>query len=56
MLIRFQVLTQRAGQEAQSLVTMTPVPTPEGIKWMRPEILREGIPSDFRQASLTITP
>lgn len=56
MLIRFQVLSQRAGQEAQSLVTMTPVPTPEGIKWMRPEILREGIPSDFRQASLGINP
>ena len=56
MLIRFQVLTQRAGQEAQSVVTMTPVPSPTGIIWMRPEILREGVPSDARQASLVPKP
>jgi hypothetical protein len=43
-----QLLTQRAGQEAQSTVTMTPLPTPEGVKWLRPELLPEGNPANAR--------
>lgn len=46
MLMRIQLLTQRAGQEAQSTITMTPLPTPEGVKWMRPELLPEGNPAN----------
>lgn len=45
MLMRIQLLTQRAGQEAQAKVTMTPIPTWDGIHWLRPEVLPEGDPT-----------
>ena len=47
MLMRIQVLSQRLGPDDPHWnVTMTPVPTPEGVKWMKPEILPEGDPSN----------
>ncbi len=44
MLQRFQVLSGNAGSP-QAMVTPTPNPTPDGVFFTQPEILREGNPS-----------
>lgn len=51
MIMRFQVLSNRLGQEAFATTTMTPNPTPDGIRWTVPEILKEGDPRLIKQAS-----
>lgn len=48
MLMRIQLLTQRAGQEAQSVVTRTPNPTPDGVVYTDPEILPEADPRNTK--------
>jgi hypothetical protein len=43
MLARIQLLTGVPGSPQRS-ITPTPNPTPDGIEWSVPEILREGAP------------
>jgi len=44
MILRLQVLSGNAGSP-QAMVTPTPNPTPDGVFFTQPEILREGNPS-----------
>lgn len=49
MLMRYQVLTPPPGDpgfkgQAQYVPTLTPIPTPDGVRWKTPEILPEGDP------------
>ena len=58
MLMRIQLLTEAPGTpgwrgEPQYMITDTPLPTPSGVRWMKPEILAEGDPSnpEFKKRS-----
>lgn len=48
MILRMQILAApyalTGTNTAQDVVTKTPIPTPEGVVWKTPEILREGDP------------
>lgn len=49
MLLRMQVLTARPGEpgyigQPQWQITPTPIPSPSGVTWKTPEVLREGDP------------
>lgn len=58
MLMRWQLKTPKPGEpgyrgQPQYQLTDTPLPTPSGVKWMPPEVLAEGDPSnpEFKKRS-----
>jgi FtsP/CotA-like multicopper oxidase with cupredoxin domain len=50
MLMRYQLL---AATGTHAAVTLTPLPTPDGVKFLTPEILREGDPRRLSTATRT---
>ena len=58
MLLRYQLLTPKPGDpdfkgQPQYQLTMTPIPTPNGVVWKQPEVLPEGDPNRLRVATRT---
>ncbi|MGO4670269.1 multicopper oxidase domain-containing protein [Bosea sp. 2YAB26] len=56
MLLRYQLQTPPPGDpdykgQPQYQVTMTPIPTPNGVVWKQPEVLPEGDPNKLRVAT-----
>ena len=56
MILRLQILSARPGDpnfngQPQFVPTLTPIPTPDGVVFMQPEILPEGDPGQSRKGS-----
>ncbi|MGO4736600.1 multicopper oxidase family protein [Bosea sp. 2KB_26] len=56
MLLRYQIQSEQPGDpnfrgQPQYQLTMTPIPTPNGVVWKQPEVLPEGDPRGTRFAS-----